>query len=64
MVTKMKMFGILNNDQVKNKQTNKSASSFSSDSQDPRSRSRSRSSQFNMASIMKTQTTGCKSCRG
>ena len=62
MVTKMKMFGILNNDQVKNKQANKSASSFSSESQDPRSRSRS--SQFNMASIMKTQTTGCKSCRG
>ena len=61
MVTKMKMFGFLNNDQVKNQQVNhqvKNKEQISS----PNS-----SSQFNMknlAAIMKIQNTGCKSCRG
>ena len=56
MVTKMKMFGFFDhsqvNNQVKNKEQKSSPPSFS---------------QFNMknlAAIMKTQNTGCKSCRG
>ena len=56
----MKMFGFLNNDQVKNQVKNKEQISS------PPSSSSS-SSQFNMknlASIMKIQNTGCKSCRG
>ena len=60
MVTKMKMFGFLNNDQVKNQVKNKEQISS------PPSSSSS-SSQFNMknlAAIMKIQNTGCKSCRG
>lgn len=57
MVTKMKMFGVLSNDQIKNSQLSqvrKSVVSFTP----------SAASQFNMASIMKMQSTGCKSCRG
>jgi hypothetical protein len=60
MVTKMKMFGFLNNDQVKNQQVShqvKNKEQISSPT----------SSQFNMknlAAIMKIQNTGCKSCRG
>ena len=72
MVTKMKMFGFLNNDQVKNQQVKnqqvknqqvKNKEQISS----PPSSSSSSSSQFNMknlAAIMKIQNTGCKSCRG
>ena len=57
MVTKMKMFGVLTNDQTKNNQhsqVRKSVVSFAPSS----------ASQFNMVSIMKMQSTGCKSCRG
>ena len=59
----MKMFGFLNNDQVKNQVKNKEQISSPPSS----SSSSSSSSQFNMknlASIMKIQNTGCKSCRG
>jgi hypothetical protein len=60
MVTKMKMFGLFSQNQVIKKTdavpvpvapatTNHSTSALK---------------QFNMASIMKMQSTGCKSCRG
>ena len=52
MVTKMKMFGFLSQNQVVNKSPAPSAPSDSS------------LKQFNMASIMKMQSSGCKSCRG
>jgi hypothetical protein len=61
MVTKMKMFGFLNNDQVKNQQVNHQVKNKEQIS------SPTSSSQFNMknlAAIMKIQNTGCKSCRG
>ena len=54
MVTKMKMFGILS----QNKVVNKSPAPFASSAPTPSAQ------QFNMASIMKTQSSGCKSCRG
>ena len=55
MVTKMKMFGFLSQNQVVNKSPTPSAPSAPSDSS---------LKQFNMASIMKMQSSGCKSCRG
>jgi hypothetical protein len=68
MVTKMKMFGFLNNDQVKNQQVNHQVKNKEQISSPPSSSSSSSSSsQFNMknlAAIMKIQNTGCKSCRG
>jgi hypothetical protein len=57
MVTKMKMFGILS----QNKVVNKSPAPFASSAPVP---SAPGLNQFNMASIMKTQSSGCKSCRG
>ena len=72
MITKMKMFGFLNNDQVKNQQVknqqvkNQQVKNKEQKSSPPSSSSSS-SSQFNMknlAAIMKIQNTGCKSCRG
>lgn len=59
MVTKMKMFGILSQNQLVNKSpAPSSASSASSAPSAPGLK------QFNMASIMKMQSSGCKSCRG
>ena len=58
MVTKMKMFGISSQNKVVNKSLVPFASSASSASSAPGL------NQFNMASIMKTQSSGCKSCRG
>ena len=57
MVTKMKMFGVLNQNQGANNSGGKQLSSH------PVS-SRPISSQFNLASIMRMQSIGCKSCRG
>ena len=54
----MKMFGILTQNKVVNKSLVPFASSASSASSAPGL------NQFNMASIMKTQSSGCKSCRG
>ena len=51
----MKMFGILSQNKVVNKSPAHFASSASS---------APGLNQFNMASIMKTQSSGCKSCRG
>ena len=58
MVTKMKMFGFFNQNQV-----------GSSGSQGVVAANKKKQipvsfSQFNLASIMKMQSTGCKSCRG
>ena len=69
MVTKMKMFGFLNNVQVNNLQVkNQQVKNKEQKSSPPSSSSSSSSSsQFNMknlAAIMKIQNTGCKSCRG
>lgn len=60
MVTKMKMFGVLNSkfnnqSQSQNQGQNQNKNQF---------RSTSVSQQFNLASIMKMQSSGCKSCRG
>jgi len=63
MVTKMKMFGILS----QNKVVNKSPAPFASSTPSIFASSASSApglNQFNMASIMKTQSSGCKSCRG
>ena len=54
MVTKMKMFGLFSQSQVVKK----------SPAPAPASVPVSALNQFNMASIMKMQSTGCKSCRG
>jgi len=60
MVTKMKMFGFFNQNQVNNKVNNKVNNQVVA----PATASASASNQFNLASIMKMQSTGCKSCRG
>lgn len=57
MVTKMKMFGFLDNNSQSNNQTNNVV-------QVKKNQFKSAASQFNLASIMKMQSTGCKSCRG
>ncbi len=66
MVTKMKMFGVFNQNQGANNSGaigaigaigGKQLSSRSVSSHPV-------SSQFNLASIMRMQSTGCKSCRG
>ncbi len=59
MVTKIKMFGFLSNNQFNNQNQNQNEQIKNS-----QFRSVSMSSQFNLASIMKLQSTGCKSCRG
>lgn len=62
MVTKMKMFGLLSQNHL--------SAAAPAPSAPPASSARApsapsvRSGQFNMASIMKMQSTGCKSCRG
>ena len=57
MVTKMKMFGFLNNNNNKFNNQNQSQNE-----QVKKNQFRSTiSSQFNLASIMKMQSTGCKS---
>lgn len=61
MVTKMKMFGFLDNNSQNNNQTN---NQVQDQVQIKKKQFRSTSSQFNLASIMKMQSTGCKSCRG
>ena len=65
MVTKMKMFGFFNQSQGVGSQ----AGSQGVGSQDVVIASKKKQisgsySQFNLASIMKMQSTGCKSCRG
>ena len=71
MVTKMKMFGVFDDSQVKNQQVknqvNHQVKNKEQKSSPPSSSSSSFASQFNMknlAAIMKIQNTGCKSCRG
>ena len=61
MVTKMKMFGFLDSHQNNNQKTN---NVVQGPDQIKKNQFRSVSSQFNLASIMKMQSTGCKSCRG
>lgn len=61
VVTKMKMFGFLNNNQFNNQNQSQNQSQ---NEQVKKNQFRSISSQFNLASIMKMQSTGCKSCRG
>ena len=61
MVTKMKMFGFLDSRQNNNQKTN---NVVQGQDQIKKNQFRSVSSQFNLASIMKMQSTGCKSCRG
>ena len=61
MVTKMKMFGVFNQNQVNNKVNNKVNNQIVKKSTPITD---SASNQFHMASIMKMQSTGCKSCRG
>jgi hypothetical protein len=58
MVTKMKMFGFFNQNQVVGGGS-QGVVAANKKKQIPVS-----SSQFNLASIMKMQSTGCKSCRG
>ena len=55
MVTKMKMFGLFSQPQANNQVVNKSSPAAAS-------APASALKQFNMASIMKMQSTGCKSC--
>ena len=65
MVTKMKMFGILSQNQLVNKSPAHSVPFTSSASSPaPSTTSAPGLKQFNMASIMKMQSSGCKSCRG
>lgn len=54
MVTKMKMFGLFSQNQVIKK----------ADAPLTPAAAGSALKQFNMASIMKMKSTGCKSCRG
>ena len=56
----MKMFGLFSQNQVVNKVVKKSAPAGPA----PAGPASSALKQFNMASIMKMQSTGCKSCRG
>jgi hypothetical protein len=53
----MKMFGFFNNNRFNNQNQNQNE-------EIQKNQFRSISSQFNLASIMKLQSTGCKSCRG
>ncbi len=55
MVTKMKMFGFIQQSQVNNQVKNK-------EQQTTLSSSSSKFNMKNLASIMKIQNTGCKSC--
>ena len=68
MVTKMKMFGFLDHSQVKNQVNSQVNSQVNNQVKNKGQKSSPpTSSQFNMrnlAAIMKTQNTGCKSCRG
>ena len=59
MVTKMKMFGFFNQSQPVGSSGSQGVVAANKKKQIPVS-----SSQFNLASIMKMQSTGCKSCRG
>jgi hypothetical protein len=68
MVTKMKMFGVFNQNQgANNSGANRSNQGKQLSSRPVSSHpvsSHPVSSQFNLASIMRMQSTGCKSCRG
>ena len=68
MVTKMKMFGVFNQNQGANNSGAIGAIGGKQLSSHPVSShpvsSHPVSSQFNLASIMRMQSTGCKSCRG
>ena len=68
MVTKMKMFGFFDHSQVNNQVNNQVNSQVKKQVKNKEQKSSPPSfSQFNMknlAAIMKTQNTGCKSCRG
>jgi hypothetical protein len=57
----MKMFGFFNQNQAAN---NSGASGANRSNQGKQLSSHPVSSQFNLASIMRMQSTGCKSCRG
>jgi hypothetical protein len=61
MVTKMKMFGFFSQNNVVKKSAPAPALASATSLAGPAS---SALKQFNMASIMKMQSTGCKSCRG
>lgn len=58
----MKMFGFLDSHQ--NNNNNQSSNEVHTQLQIKKNQFKSVSSQFNLASIMKMQSTGCKSCRG
>ena len=63
MVTKMKMFGFFNQNQV-GSSGSQGVSSQGVVAATKKKQIPVSSSQFNLASIMKMQSTGCKSCRG
>ena len=60
MVTKMKMFGFFNQSQGVGSQAGSQGVVIAS----KKKQISGSYSQFNLASIMKMQSTGCKSCRG
>jgi hypothetical protein len=60
----MKMFGFLNQNQAANNSGASGASGANRSNQGKQLSSHPVSSQFNLASIMRMQSTGCKSCRG
>ena len=69
MVTKMKMFGVFNQSQTVGSSGSQGVGSQGVGSQGVVIASKKKQisgsySQFNLASIMKMQSTGCKSCRG
>lgn len=66
MVTKMKMFGVFNQNQGANNSgaNNSGANNQGKQRSSHPVSSHPVSSQFNLASIMRMQSTGCKSCRG
>jgi hypothetical protein len=64
MVTKMKMFGVFNQNQGANNSGASGAIGAIGAIGGKQLSSHPVSSQFNLASIMRMQSTGCKSCRG
>ena len=64
MVTKMKMFGLFSQNHLVNTSLPSSAPPSSAPPSSAPPSSAPGLKQFNMASIMKMQSSGCKSCRG
>jgi len=64
MVTKMKMFGVFNQSQTVGSSGSQGVGSQGVVIASKKKQISGSYSQFNLASIMKMQSTGCKSCRG